>query len=255
MADKIALISDVHSNLFALEAVLSDCHKQGVSKIYFLGDVIGYGPKPIECLDLLMKECEKLAVLGNHDAAFLGGLDFGWDSAIKAKNAIIYARNLLNYEKYLKNKISNKYIDWLLNLKPSFRLDENLFVHGSPRDQTYEYLTSHNLPEYKNIFNEFKHLCFVAHSHIPGLFARSDKLWYAPKDINHQYFISDDKAVINIGSVGQPRDEDPRACYGIFDGSVFIWRRVEYNIQGTIQQILDIPELDDWLGHRLLAGK
>ena len=105
------------------------------------------------------------------------------------------------------------------------------------------------------IFNDFENLCFVGHSHIPGVYSSSDKQWYSPKDINHQYIISDDKAVINIGSVGQPRDEDTRACYGIFDGSIFVWRRVEYNIQGTVNQILEIDEIDNFMADRLLIGR
>jgi diadenosine tetraphosphatase ApaH/serine/threonine PP2A family protein phosphatase len=228
-----------------------------------------------------MKECDgDCTLLGNHDYAFLNGF-LGWESAQRSINAIIYARkqlkfhtyqksittnNILNWlqklifrksiESYPRNSIkSNKHIDWILNLKMSFHLDNNFYVHGSPRNPLREYLSPDQSIEEYNVFNDIKHLCFVGHSHIPGVYSSSDKQWYSPKDINHQYIISDDKAVINIGSVGQPRDEDTRACYGIFDGSLFVWRRVEYNIQGTVNQILKIVEIDNFMADRLLIGR
>jgi diadenosine tetraphosphatase ApaH/serine/threonine PP2A family protein phosphatase len=141
------------------------------------------------------------------------------------------------------------------------RLDEGeiLFVHGSPRDPTNEYVFPEHIYEASRIdalMSRVQQYCFQGHTHIPGVFTE-DYQFIPPEDNDHQFALGEQKLMINVGSVGQPRDGDPRACYVVLDMAArsVQYYRVEYDAEKTRQKILNIDDLDDMLGNRLLTGR
>ena len=246
-----AVLSDIHGNLEALTAVLEDVKTQSVDEIYCLGDVIGYGPNPCECLDIVMKM--DVCILGNHDQAAMFDPD-GFNPV--ALRAIYWTRDKLD-ESTGSIAAINKRWDFLGEL-PRFK-DEGKFkfVHGSPRDPTNEYVfPEHSCDErkMKNLFRRVEQYCFQGHTHIPGVFTEAGE-FISPQDCNYQYDLTDAKILTNVGSVGQPRDGDPRSCYAIVSDDSIQFRRVEYPFEETIAKIYKIDPLDNMLGDRLRGGR
>jgi diadenosine tetraphosphatase ApaH/serine/threonine PP2A family protein phosphatase len=248
---KRAIISDIHSNLEGFEAVLADIEKQGITEVYCLGDIIGYGPNPRECIDLAMK-CN-ICLLGNHDQAALFDPE-GFNTG--AERAIFWTRDQL--EKPGEDpEIQAKRWDFLGELPRNHREDGLLFVHGSPRNPLNEYVFPediYNKRKMEKIFSLVERFCFQGHTHVPGVFTESLQ-FFSPEEINHQYRLSDERAMFNVGSVGQPRDGDYRSCYVVLNDDVVTYRRVEYPVEQTIKKIYDTPELDNFLGDRLREGR
>jgi predicted phosphodiesterase len=248
---KRALISDVHSNLEALEAVLEDIRGQGISEIYCLGDIVGYGPNPRECLDVVLGL--PVSILGNHDQAAMFDPD-GFNPV--ALRAVYWTREQL--ERGPGNAaLINRRWDFLGEL-PRIR-DEGdfLFVHGSPREPTNEYVfPEHVYDEQKmqNLFGRFSQYCFQGHTHIPGVFTDQGE-FFSPEECDHQFDLNQRKLMINVGSVGQPRDNDPRACYVVLTDGKVTFRRVDYAVEETVQKIYAVAELDNMLGDRLREGR
>ncbi|HBE67914.1 MAG TPA: phosphoesterase [Planctomycetaceae bacterium] len=249
-----ALISDIHGNLEALQAVLADIQDQSVERIVCLGDIVGYGPNPCQCLDLVMKRCQ-LTILGNHDQAALFDPE-GFNPV--ALRAIYWTRDELDRGPGPGTVINGRW-DFLSEL-PKFHQDGDvLYVHGSPRDATNEYVfpeTIYDQARMKVLFDKVTRLSFQGHTHMPGVFT-TDGEFIAPEDTDYEFPLSDEKLMINVGSVGQPRDEDPRSCYAIMDDKdeSVTFRRVEYDIETTIKKIYNIGDLDDMLGDRLRGGR
>ncbi len=246
-----AIISDVHANLEALEAVLADIREQGIEEIYCLGDAIGYGPNPCECIDEIMKL--NVCILGNHDQAAMFDPD-GFNPV--ALRAIYWTRERLEQGPGNSSAVNRRW-DFLGEL-PS-RHDEGrfLFVHGSPRDATNEYVfPEHTYDERKmqNLFRRIEQYCFQGHTHIPGVFSEEHG-FLSPEDCDHVYALGSEKLMVNVGSVGQPRDSDPRACYVVLKDDELQFRRVEYPLETTIDKIYKIGELDNMLGDRLRGGR
>ncbi len=132
-----------------------------------------------------------------------------------------------------------------------------MYVHGSPRSPLCEYVFPedvYNERKINRIFTYIQHYCFQGHTHVPGVFTE-DCRFMSPRDLDHQYRLTDQKVMINVGSVGQPRDNDPRSCYVVVDDRDVFFRRVEYDFTVTQQKIYAIPELDDFLGDRLAEGR
>lgn len=249
---KRALISDIHGNLDALEAVLDDIRQQGVEEIYCLGDIIGYGPNPRECIDRVIAKC-KVTILGNHDQGALFDPE-GFNSG--AEKAIFWTRKQLESPQGRPEDNARRW-DFLGELPRSRRENGFLFVHGSPRNPLNEYVFPediYNQKKMEKLFSLVEHHCFQGHTHVPGVFTQNMN-FFSPEEIGYQYSLSDEKAMINVGSVGQPRDGDPRACYVIIDGDLIRFRRVDYPVEKTRQKIYDTPELDNFLGDRLLDGR
>jgi len=248
---KRALISDIHSNLEALEAVLADIHSQGITEIYCLGDVIGYGPNPRECIDLIMKV--DLCILGNHDQGALFDPE-GFNSG--AERAIFWTREQL--EKPLGSPAQNAARwEFLGELPRNKRENGFLFVHGSARNPLNEYVFPediYNQRKMEKIFSLVEHYCFQGHTHVPGVFTQTLN-FLSPDEIGYTYQLGPDKTMVNVGSVGQPRDGDRRACYVVLEDERVTFRRVEYPFEKTIQKIHDTPDLDDFLGDRLRDGR
>lgn len=251
---KRALISDIHGNLEALQAVLADIREQNVDEVYCLGDIIGYGPNPCECLDLVMRHC-KLTILGNHDQAALFDPE-GFNPV--ALQAIYWTRDQLDHGPGSADIVNGRW-DFLGELPRSRSEGDYLFVHGSPRDATNEYV----FPEYvfdqrklEILFGRVEQYCFMGHTHLPGVFTTSCE-FITPEECDYEFPLGNEKLMINVGSVGQPRDEDNRACYVIVDTdkSLVEFRRIEYDFEKTANKIYKEAELSDMLGDRLKQGR
>lgn len=247
---KLALISDVHSNIEALEAVLADIGRREVSRIYCLGDVVGYGPDPRECLDIALTF--PVCILGNHDQAVMFDPD-GFNPV--ALRAVYWTRQQLEGGSG-GPAAANRRWDFLGEL-PRTHLEGGLmFVHGSPREPTNEYTFPedvYNGRKMEALFSKFQRCCFQGHTHIPGVFT-SGQEFFSPDECNYEYRLTEEKVMINVGSVGQPRDGDPRASYAILDDDLVTFHRVEYPMEKTIEKIYAIGELDNMLGDRLREG-
>jgi predicted phosphodiesterase len=248
---KRALISDIHGNLEALEAVLDDIRQQGITEIYCLGDIIGYGPNPRECIDLVMK-CD-VCILGNHDQGALFDPE-GFNSG--AERAIFWTREQLESPRGDPEENARRW-DFLGELPRNRRENGYLFVHGSPRNPLNEYVFPediYNQKKMEKLFSLIEKYCFQGHTHVPGVFTQ-DLNFFSPEEIGYQYRLGEEKSMINVGSVGQPRDGDPRACYAVIDDDLLKYRRVDYPFDKTRQKIHDTPDLDDFLGDRLCDGR
>jgi len=251
---KIALISDVHGNLEALRAVLEDIRQQAISTIYCLGDVIGYGPNPRECLDLI-KQKTQLCILGNHDQAAMFDPD-GFNPV--ALRAIYWTRDQLEGAG-ANQAATNARWDYLGELPRMKEDGDYLFVHGSVREPTNEYVFPEDVYDGRKIQELFRRLnkyCFQGHTHIPGVFTESGE-FISPDECDYEYKLIGEKVMVNVGSVGQPRDTNPLSCYTILDkeSNTVCFRRVEYPLEETIKKIYAEADLDNMLGDRLRHGR
>ncbi|WP_437184875.1 metallophosphoesterase family protein [Planctomicrobium sp. SH668] len=245
-----AIISDIHGNLEALEAVLADIDSQGITQIYCLGDVVGYGPNPRECIDLVMHRCQ-VTILGNHDQAALFDPE-GFNQG--AERAIFWTRNMLESGDSAQNERRWEFIG---NLPRMHREDRLLFVHGSARNPLNEYVFPedvYNQRKMERIFGLVDAYCFQGHTHIPGVFTE-DYGFHHPHELGFQLKMEDQKTLVNVGSVGQPRDGDSRSSYVVIDDNTVHFKRVEYDLEKTIAKIYAIQDLDNFLGDRLRDGR
>lgn len=267
-----ALISDIHANLEALEVVLDDIKSQGITEVYCLGDIIGYGPNPCECIDRVMDHC-KLCLLGNHDQGALFDPD-GFN--IGAEKAIFWTREQLENPGDRAN--NERRWEFLGELPRTHRLGPFLFVHGSPRNPLSEYIFPEDIYNHRKmerLFQLVEKYCFQGHTHVPGIFTEGFQ-FYSPDEIDYEYTLGDGKVMVNVGSVGQPRDGDARACYVILDDGLpagaeeaqaagevvapvtaprLTYRRLPYDFETTIKKIYEISELEPFLGDRLRQGR
>jgi predicted phosphodiesterase len=246
-----AIISDIHSNLEALQAVLEDARQHSVQEIYCLGDVVGYGPNPRECLEAVMK-CP-VVLLGNHDHAVLFD-PMNFNPA--AERATYWTRSQLEAPVPTRQAADERWA-FLGDRPKKHQEDGLLFVHGSARNPLNEYVFPEDVyhPAKLNaLFALVDRYCFQGHTHLPGVFIESME-FYSPEEIDYEYKLDGRKILCNVGSVGQPRDGDWRACYILLDDETIYYRRVEYDVETTVQKIRDVPELDDFLGERLFNGQ
>lgn len=229
------IISDIHGNLTALKAVLKDAQPYG--RVWCLGDVVGYGPDPNECIECIRALPQLTCVKGNHDAAILGEID----------------TNSFNYEaraslEWLESRLELVNRHWLESLPERAVIENVTFVHGSPRNPIWEYVMDVGVAA-ANMAAFDTQICLVGHSHVPGVFLKGDGVNF---DVRQYDMIPDEplmiqeKAILNPGSVGQPRDYDPRASYIIYDDETDLWthHRVPYNISAVQARILaeGLPE-------------
>jgi predicted phosphodiesterase len=246
-----AIISDIHSNLEALQAVLEDIASQNIKEIYCLGDVVGYGPNPRECVDKVM-QC-KIVLLGNHDQGAMFDPE-GFNPP--AERAIFWTRNQLEAPVDSRQARERRW-EFLADRPRTHRENSFLFVHGSARNPLNEYVFPediYNQRKMERIFALVDRYCFQGHTHVPGIFTENLE-FHSPEDVDYTYQLDGRKTLCNVGSVGQPRDADWRACYITLDGQTIRYRRVEYDIETTIQKIYDVPELENFLGDRLRDGR
>ena len=246
-----AIISDIHGNLEALKAVLADIKTQDIDDIYCLGDVVGYGPNPRECVDLVM-DCG-MVLLGNHDQGALFDPD-GFNPS--AERAIFWTRDQLESSPEPRQKREARW-EFLSERPRSHKENGFLFVHGSARNPLNEYVFPedvYNPRKMERIFALVDNYCFQGHTHVPGIFTETME-FLSPDDVNFSYQLDDRKTLCNVGSVGQPRDGNSKACYVVLDDHTINFRRVEYDIDTTVKKIYDIPDLENFLGDRLREGR
>ena len=256
-----AIISDIHSNIEALTVVLDDIDKRGIKTIYCVGDVIGYGPNPRECLDLVIQKT-KWCVLGNHDyAVFYEPTNFNY----AAEQASFWTRSILEQpeQKEQNDKCWNFLGSLPMRRTLKAKLDSTAvtfdFVHASPRRPINEYIfpddVYSNPIKIRALFERVKHICFIGHTHLPGVFL-DEPDFYLPDELGDVYpIIEDEKAIINVGSVGQPRDRDNRTAYVYIEDNKVHFVRLEYDYKKTMKKIKAIDELDNFHAERLKEGR
>ena len=222
---RYALIADIHANLTAFTAVLDDIKlKGGVEEIWCLGDVVGYGPDPHQCIELL-RQYNHVCVAGNHDWAAIGKLDtsnFNPDAAVACR--------------WTAQQLTPEDVKYLESLPLVSQKDDFTLVHGSPREPIWEYLMSASSA--RENFTYFQsHFCLVGHSHVPLAFRYGDDgvCSFSSFSPYAGLILGRNRLIINPGGVGQPRDGDPRASYAIYDSERKMVRlyRVPYDIDAT----------------------
>ena len=232
---RILVISDIHANYTALEAVLNDAG--AVDETWCLGDLVGYGPDPNAVVEQVREIPNLTCILGNHDMAAIGKIPF------EAFNGD--ARRTLEYHERV---LSADNMDYLRSLPHNLKVrGEVSIVHGSPRDSVWEYILN-TLSARLNFDHFTTPWCFVGHSHLQCMFQldqKTDRVSLSPIRAGEQVSLHP-RAILNPGSVGQPRDRDPRAAYAIYHSGTNIWepRRAAYNIPEVQQRIREanLPE-------------
>jgi predicted phosphodiesterase len=220
------IVSDIHANATALEAVLAQAGK--VDAVWCLGDIVGYGPDPNECIARLRVLPNLVCLQGNHDAAALGHL------ALEGFN--MEARSSIEW---LRDHITPESIAFLETLEPRTEVNGITLSHASPRQPMLEYLldtysAAENFAYFETDF------CFVGHTHVPVLFSLRDHSVQLDVPLSNTKLQLQARCIANPGSVGQPRDRDPRAAYVIFDMEANTWdyRRVEYDVEAVQRRML-----------------
>jgi diadenosine tetraphosphatase ApaH/serine/threonine PP2A family protein phosphatase len=248
----IAIISDIHGNLEALTAVLAEVDRRGIGEILCLGDVIGYGPNPMECLDLVRARC-KVSLMGNHDFAVLYE-PYNFNSG--AESACFWTRRQFEQDPD-RTRRADRWL-YLGNLPVRYKDDSITAVHASPRRPVNEYIFPDDIytnpTKFVAIFERFDRVCFVGHTHVPGVFLEGPD-FYSPDELNYRFEVSDEKAVINVGSVGQPRDRDPRSSFVVVHEASVEFVRIPYDVETTIRKVEAVSDLDNFLGTRLRDGR
>lgn len=282
-----AFISDIHANLEALCAVMEDIEKCGVRKIFCLGDIVGYGPDPEPCIDIIMEKAE-YAVMGNHDHALVHrplsfnpiaaemlhipqelseckGEGTGEDSS--GGKPLFYAGGCKGKSLHCLLLEHSRDARWefIENLPQTCQEGTLLCVHGSPLDPVFEYLfpdrfrTGWRPERMREHFDAIDGTVLCGHTHIPCVITEELICVYPSDNDEGDQFELDPakKYIINTGSVGQPRDGDSRACYLLLDDDAlrFHWRRVVYDVQTTVQKSFRLCGENNWCGARLLLGK
>ena len=239
---RIAIFSDVHANLLALEKIVEDATAQGVNSFACLGDIVGYGPNPGDCITFI-QELKCVCVKGNHDEYVVDGFDLS-DFNPQAKASLEWTRN----------NLSDNQKQWLSELPYSRRLGRNTLVHSSlDEPETWDYVRNEN--DARRVMRlQNTPLCFYGHTHVPVIY-KSERGMTIKQEVGNFTQEGGCKYLINTGSVGQPRDGDPRSSYVIFDRieRTVEFRRVEYDLQTVANEILG-HGLPDWLADRLIIA-
>jgi predicted phosphodiesterase len=240
---RILVISDIHANLTALESVLADANQ--FDAVWCLGDLVGYGPNPNECIERITQLPNLQCVLGNHDAAAVGSIEADAFNP-EARKTVLWTQSTLTP--------ANK--EYLKSLPERVNLEYITLVHGSPFRPVWEYLLDTHTATISFEFFDSPY-CFVGHTHLPVLYHLPDGRLTAqlimPEHVSQMTLTP--RAILNPGSVGQPRDRDPRAAYAILDMPDYTWElhRVEYDIQ-SVQERMRLENLPERHITRLSAG-
>lgn len=225
---RVLLVSDIHSNLEAFGAVLEDAARLGgFDEVWCLGDIVGYGPDPNECIELLRKYTY-VSVVGNHDLAAVGRLstrDFNQNAALAAQ--------------WTAAHLSPQHAEFLESLPEVAKKDDFTLVHGSLRRPVWEYVVSADAARATFRLMETP-FCLVGHSHMPFICREGDSEYsFDPFPVVEGYYLDKDRLIINPGGVGQPRDGDPRTSYAVYDSDERTVQgiRVSYPIEVTQEKM------------------
>jgi predicted phosphodiesterase len=240
---RFGVISDIHGNLVALEAVLADMGD--VDQLWCLGDVVGYGPQPNECMELLL-DSDHVAVMGNHDAAAVG--------LIPARSFNGEARRALEWT---ARRLTKEHKAYLKGLPERLEHNQVLLVHGSPLDPVWEYITTREQASDALAASSSPYV-FVGHTHLAAVYVEDadGRVLAAAPTPDTELPLGERKALVNPGSVGQPRDGDARAAYAVVDSEEprVEFHRVEYDIPEA-QRRMRAAGASDWLTERLQYGR
>jgi len=241
---RYGILSDVHGNLPALERTLKRCAEINLDDIVFLGDAVGYGASPNQCVSLIRKEASTL-IAGNHDWGAVGTTILD-NFNLYAREALVWTARTLTLENqnYLKGRA-------LTEEREGF-----LLVHASPyQPQKWPYIFK--LQEASLVFSTFhQRICFIGHSHLPGIFILKSDASISFQRLESLTLDNDSRYIINVGSVGQPRDGDPRASFGVLDTETgeYSLQRVAYDLREAQTRILSMG-LPRFLAERLALGR
>lgn len=245
MTKPVAIISDIHGNLPALTAVIEDIEKQGIEERVCLGDVVGYGARPGECMELLVAKNFKVILQGNHDAYVASDVD-PTDISAETLQAIRWTRDRLTREQR----------QWLGALPLTAQGEDYELVHASlPRPEEWGYVLEPSAAA-RHFVHQRANLCFVGHSHQPTMFVEENGEALMLTTTSLESVWPGRKQLVNVGSVGQPRDKDERACYVVYrraEKDVW-WRRVPYDISSA-QKAIIAAGLPDRHARRLAVGR
>ncbi|HND50137.1 MAG TPA: metallophosphoesterase family protein [Anaerolineales bacterium] len=242
---RILVVSDIHANFVAFEAVLKDAGS--FDTVWCLGDVVGYGPQPNECVEQL-RELHPVCLAGNHDLAVTGQVAL-WDFTKDAQEVIFWTRHWLTQEN----------MEWLTTLSSTPQVEHGItIVHASLRDPVWEYITTASLVK-DNIQFAQTPICLHGHTHLATLFRKKWDEYRILEEyprLNTPIKLIPDQMFINPGSVGQPRDEDPRAAYAIIntDEMTYTQKRVLYDVT-TVQALMKQAKFSNRLIRRLRFGQ
>jgi predicted phosphodiesterase len=232
---RIAVVSDIHSNLEALERTLQAIDEATVDAIYCLGDVVGYNADPAPCVDLVRTHCDGI-VRGNHDAAVAK------EEAIEA-----LPPDGQKAARHNRSCLSDDQLDYLAGLPLTATVDNCTFVHATPDAPTaWKRLTTY--PAAQDQFAHFDtDVCFIGHTHVPAVMA--DRLGVLQVRRGHRF-------LVNVGSVGQPRDQNDKLSFGLFDTDTFEYHnvRLSYDVEKAAGKIRETEALPNRLAHRLFEG-
>jgi diadenosine tetraphosphatase ApaH/serine/threonine PP2A family protein phosphatase len=230
----IGIISDIHSNLPALEAVLASLDDLAAERIYCLGDTVGYGPFPVGCLNLVRQRCA-VVLQGNHDSGVIGETSIH-DFNIFGLKAVLWTREVL----------SDDEMAYLRSCPLTWHDNSIMLAHASPK-QPFSWNYLHSITSAIDAFDAFhQNDCFVGHTHLPLIVGEDGSVNRVPRGV---------RRIINVGSVGQPRDGNPAAAFGTYDTATreFKLRRVSYDIDRTAEAIRE-EGLPEFLARRLYQG-
>ncbi len=235
---KTAVISDVHSNIEALSAVFSALEQTGIERVICLGDIVGYGADPNDCLHLIKEKCD-VVIRGNHDSAVSGSEEYSSFNP-EAEEAIYWTRN----------RISEEWKSYLESLPMIFEENGIVYVHSSPhKPERWSYIVSREDALFE--FRYFKgSAAFIGHSHLSGIFCHDGDRF------DDEVILNEEKRyIINVGSVGQPRDGNSNAAYAVYDDTMKLVsiNRVAYDVESAAEKIKDAG-LPGFLSSRLTAG-
>ncbi|MBF0275071.1 MAG: metallophosphoesterase family protein [Nitrospinae bacterium] len=241
---KFAVLSDIHSNIEALEAVLEDLDKKNVKAIISLGDVVGYGANPVECLEI--SEKFKLNILGNHDEGLFNPDTMDYFNQ-NAQKSVLWTLERLKKEKkdYLsaiKAFQRKKITKFMLFSHGDFKSNHQYLTHYYQTEDTFNYLRAHGVK-----------ICFIGHTHRQGYFVEKEKGFFTNEEINLKLY-KNKVLIVNPGSVGQPRDENTQSAYLIVNDDSLTFHRVKYDIKLTASKILAEKGLPDINALRLVNG-
>jgi diadenosine tetraphosphatase ApaH/serine/threonine PP2A family protein phosphatase len=241
---KYGFFSDVHANLEALKASIIDFRAEKLDKVFFMGDAVGYGPFPDECVKLI-NEIADIKLMGNHDYAALGLMETDYFNQYAAESM-----------GWTKSSISRKTIEIMSDFQLQHEFNDILLVHSSPKEPEYWHyiLDMDDAREAFGFFNQ--KICLIGHTHRPYIVFqdKSGEIFLSKE--SEEVLLEDRRYLVNIGSVGQPRDGDPRSCYLIYDKDKNIIRhkRVAYNVKATQKDMAKIG-LPEYLIERLAVGR